>query len=578
MSAAEFPYPGDDPAGLSGVVGTFDANTTNMHSVASGVAQATKSLDANWKSDAATEAGHDLTTLKRAIQLASRAFGDGSSAVSHYRSELISIRGEVDGLRRQLKSKEAVLSAQVTEYARADRFGEFNDMTPAQIASYRVDIAGDEKTTRSAISGLHTQYQALVTRANTAADTCSAALTATISAKAYNGSTLVTAGIEQTLGLTNLGLLQDYIYDAANNPPHWPAGKSPAAVKAYWDSLPPGLRAAYIRLYPGQVGNLDGVPVIDRDQANRIALPAAITSLTGQLATLRGQEPSRRLLAPNWMQSSAWQRWNSEMGRLKSQLAGANGVQKALNSSTQPPQFLIGFDTNGNGHAIISANNPDTSANVATFVTGTGTKTSGMTGDVARSQLMLRSAQKAGAGSTAVVTWYGYDAPQSLPAAAHRSYAQAGAPRLDNFQAGLRATHVGPPSYNTVIGHSYGTTVVGEAAGHGRVLDADNVVFVASPGTSVNHASDLNLQGSPGSSSNVYATVAAADPIRKTPVIGPAPIKSSYGAHDFSSDPDRGSWVVGGMKLSAHGNYWSVNNKALRNLGLVIAGRGGETS
>ncbi|MFF3570060.1 alpha/beta hydrolase [Nocardia jiangxiensis] len=81
-------------------------------------------------------------------------------------------------------------------------------------------------------------------------------------------------------------------------------------------------------------------------------------------------------------------------------------------------------------------------------------------------------------------------------------------PALKSFQNGLRASHVGAPSYNTVVGHSYGTTVIGDAAGHDQLhpddppssrgpLNADNVVFVASPGSTVDHAGDLHLTGVP---------------------------------------------------------------------------------
>ncbi|MCZ4567336.1 MULTISPECIES: alpha/beta hydrolase [Rhodococcus] len=47
------------------------------------------------------------------------------------------------------------------------------------------------------------------------------------------------------------------------------------------------------------------------------------------------------------------------------------------------------------------------------------------------------------AGSTSVTTWYGYDAPQSIPQAGLDGYADGGAGSLDRFQDGLRASHDG---------------------------------------------------------------------------------------------------------------------------------------
>ncbi|MFD8492808.1 alpha/beta hydrolase [Amycolatopsis sp. NPDC059657] len=50
----------------------------------------------------------------------------------------------------------------------------------------------------------------------------------------------------------------------------------------------------------------------------------------------------------------------------------------------------------------------------------------------------------------------------------------------------------GDPSHNTTVGHSYGTTVIGHAA-RDEHLAVDDIVFVASPGVGVNHASELGL-------------------------------------------------------------------------------------
>ena len=91
----------------------------------------------------------------------------------------------------------------------------------------------------------------------------------------------------------------------------------------------------------------------------------------------------------------------------------------------------------------------------------------------------------------------GYDSPMNVfTDAPSTSYAHNGAPALDSFQAGLRACHddvaAAGPSVNTVIGHSYGSTLIG-AAGVAGYLDANNVVTVGSPGVLAEHATDLNL-------------------------------------------------------------------------------------
>jgi len=105
----------------------------------------------------------------------------------------------------------------------------------------------------------------------------------------------------------------------------------------------------------------------------------------------------------------------------------------------------------------------------------------------------------------------GYDSPMNVfTDAPSTSYAHDGAPALDSFQAGLRASHddvaAAGRSVNTVIGHSYGSTLVG-AAGVAGYLDANNVVTVGNPGVLAEHATDLNL--APGA--HVFATRAESD-------------------------------------------------------------------
>ncbi|MGO1053633.1 alpha/beta hydrolase [Crossiella sp. CA198] len=80
-----------------------------------------------------------------------------------------------------------------------------------------------------------------------------------------------------------------------------------------------------------------------------------------------------------------------------------------------------------------------------------------------------------------------------------RSQRRPGRRRRDQRQAGpgqvpggLRATHEDQPSHNTVVGHSYGSTVVGHTP-RDLTIQADEVVFIGSPGVGVTQASELNL-------------------------------------------------------------------------------------
>ncbi|EMD26890.1 alpha/beta hydrolase [Amycolatopsis azurea] len=323
-----------------------------------------------------------------------------------------------------------------------------------------------------------------------------------------------------------------------------PENGSPGDNKAWWASLSDTAKVALLQGNPGLVGNLDGIPATDRDAANRAVLAREIARLQG--------DPKLR---------------------------GLEAIQQRLDRS-DPQAFLLGLDTGGDGKAIVSAGNPDTAVNVATYVPGTGSELSKIGGDLNRSDKMWAAATTSGSPSTAVITWLGYDAPNEITDAASAKYADGGKAALAGFQDGLRETHQGPPSHNTVMGHSYGTTVVGHAAGDGG-LAADELVFVASPGVGAHDVSELHLDGvDPGETGkHVHATVAEHDMINLAnveiagydPILGQDPTDADFGGQVFTSAPGTDGW--GGYSTEAHSEYWEDNNPSLNNLGQIIAGK-----
>ncbi|MEV7554843.1 alpha/beta hydrolase [Amycolatopsis sp. NPDC089917] len=323
-----------------------------------------------------------------------------------------------------------------------------------------------------------------------------------------------------------------------------PENGSPGDNKAWWASLSDTAKVALLQGSPGLVGNLDGIPATDRDAANRAVLAREITRLQG--------DPK---------------------------LKGLEAIRQRLDRS-DPQAFLLGLDTGGDGKAIVSAGNPDTAVNVATYVPGTGSELSKIGGDLGRSDKMWAAATASGSPSTAVITWLGYDAPNEITDAASDKYADGGKAALAGFQDGLRETHQGPPSHNTVMGHSYGTTVVGHAARDGG-LAADELAFVASPGVGAHDVSQLHLDGvDPGETGkHVHATVAEHDMINLAnveiagydPILGQDPADADFGGQVFTSAPGTDGW--GGYSTEAHSEYWEDNNPSLNNLGQIIAGK-----
>jgi pimeloyl-ACP methyl ester carboxylesterase len=109
----------------------------------------------------------------------------------------------------------------------------------------------------------------------------------------------------------------------------------------------------------------------------------------------------------------------------------------------------------------------------------------------------------ASGGQTATVAWLGYDTPDGADAAS-RSAAAAGAPCLARF---LRGIDPAADRRVTVVAHSYGSVLSGIAAADG--IEADNLVFVGSPGTTLDDATEATLRAG----GVVWSALADGDPI-----------------------------------------------------------------
>lgn len=238
--------------------------------------------------------------------------------------------------------------------------------------------------------------------------------------------------------------------------------------------------------------------------------------------------------------------------------------------------FLLGFDSKGNGHVAVSYGNPDTAANTAVYVPGTGSTLAGAGGDLGRAQALYDTAP----GGMASVYWLGYDAPGWPPPIGHdpdygpanQKYADAGAPLLAAFVNSLNARHQGTTNV-TMLGHSYGSTVVGDAlADYG--LHAQGAIFVGSPGVVADTAAGLHLD--PG---HVWASKMQFDPVPSISApldplkwfddhslrFGNDPTSSAFGGRTFDSDD-------GSNALHAHSDYWDPRGPGLGNMSKIVLG------
>ncbi|MDI6519607.1 alpha/beta hydrolase family protein [Streptomyces sp. ARC32] len=309
-----------------------------------------------------------------------------------------------------------------------------------------------------------------------------------------------------------------------------PLDKSPADRKEWWDSLSDEQREEYKIAFPEVIGNLDGIPSLVRDEANRENLPLLIASLEGR---------------------------HDEVSQAK--LGGLEKIQEKLGKPSVPPMYLLGVGLEGNGRAIVAYGNPDTSRNVAAYVPGLGTKLDSefADGTVKRAFYTAAGAQKFDGSSSAIV-WLGYDAPQSLDVMT-TSDAERGAPAYNSFMDGISATNMNHDAHVTAIGHSYGSRLVGAATQEaGGIPGADDVILVGSPGVGVDRAEELGV-----GKNHVWVGAAENDIVTKLP----SKNEALAGTAGFFGGGPGGAYIAGEVADQGDDDIWFGKDPASKAFG-----------
>ncbi|MGY3681680.1 alpha/beta hydrolase [Streptomyces sp. TE33382] len=367
-----------------------------------------------------------------------------------------------------------------------------------------------------------------------------------------------------------------------------PYDATPAERRAWWAGLTDEQREEYLAVYPDQIGNLDGIPALVRDAANRDNLRLLIGELDG-----RGDRTAVTQLAA--------------LREIDRQL-------QAVPKAGDPPMYLLGIGDEGNGRAIVSYGNPDTSRNVAAYVPGLNTSLDEefAKGDLKRSRDLAIAAQRHDP-STAAITWLGYDAPQSPDgwgslAVAGDGRAEAGGDSFHEFMGGLAATNQNEDPHMTAIGHSYGSRTVGAATQQGDgIPGVSDIVLVGSPGVGVDRAEDMGVakdhvfvgaakndivtklpskgQALIGSAELLFGGPAAAyvageiaDPGDDDVWFGKDPASEAFGARRFPVNDGPPPVGPGGLSADAHAQYFDpeLDKSSADSIALITAGRSHE--
>ncbi|WP_347955027.1 alpha/beta hydrolase [Gordonia aichiensis] len=328
------------------------------------------------------------------------------------------------------------------------------------------------------------------------------------------------------------------------------ASMSPADLTRYWESLSPAQRQSLIAAAPGVVGNLDGIDFADRITANERSIRAALAT---EVAAGRGG--------------------GEKAATLRGLLMPAPDPQHPGRSVQRT---FLGFTDVGNGRFIeLVGDLSPSSTGVAVLVPGTGTSLA--TSDDYRRRAAALS-RRSGA---PVIVYADGELPQSVidtdlsptrNTAVDPGPARRMAPRLVGFAAALDAQLAasGTPLATTVIGHSYGGSVVGTAEQLG--LRADRVVYASSAGTGV--------EDRPWNNANPevkrYSMTPPGDPIHYA---------QKFGGPVHGGDPDTAPGVIrmdtglySDRQLvqgpQSHSGYLDdEGSDAMGNLAAVVAGR-----
>ncbi|KQX69376.1 alpha/beta hydrolase [Angustibacter sp. Root456] len=249
-------------------------------------------------------------------------------------------------------------------------------------------------------------------------------------------------------------------------------------------------------LHPVSWASARAAPPLARYAANRVLVAADLDAV---LARARSAPPgaARERLARVVAQRREW-------------LHGSVTLRGADGSVRRHGHQLLHFDPRGDGEVVEVLGDLARARHLAVFVPGTGSDLQRSPGTLAR-MVPFASADP----RLAVVVWQGADFPDQpfddgvLPvrehviAAAYRDAADRAGPALAADVADLRRA-VPPDADVTVLGHSYGGSIVGSALERG--LGADRVVHVSSAGTYAPHPHHGGTQ--------VYSMTAPDDPIQ----------------------------------------------------------------
>ncbi|MDJ0359893.1 alpha/beta hydrolase [Rhodococcus sp. H29-C3] len=346
-----------------------------------------------------------------------------------------------------------------------------------------------------------------------------------------------------------------------------PTGKSASANAAFWDSLTMADRTRLLVDRPELIGNLDGIPAVVRDAANRRMLVRERSRLEEAAADLQDRLNDNIF---GGMLDNA----DAGLAQTHKRLAALDAITTTLDQGDR--QLLVLDNRSGEDTlAAIAVGNVDTATHVAVFVPGLDSDVQGdlrrYDGDIDSLKMAVEQLLPADPPETAAcVTWMNYEAPHlgwnllnPDRSVVSGSAAIAGGERLSTFLDGLDAARAEDP-HLSLLGHSYGSLTAAYGVRGADDTGVDDLVVVGSPGLGTGTVAELSVP--PG---HVFVGEASDDRVADLGAFGTDPSRLEGTAWL----PTEGSAY---LPVEGHGGYFVEGTTAQHNSALVVAGRASE--
>ncbi|MGM1065365.1 alpha/beta hydrolase [Saccharothrix sp. Mg75] len=369
-------------------------------------------------------------------------------------------------------------------------------------------------------------------------------------------------------------------------------GTDPKQVAAWWKSLTKEQQDELLRTRFQELGQLRGLPSGVLNEANLARIQDDVQRFGAQRDQLDAQmrdrarelgldpddsgdvarllnDPQYASLRDQWQEAST-KAENAQKASASVEQARELAHQKGWQEGDVRVLAYDPYGPRGDGGIAVAFGDPDTAANLAVCVPGTGSDMGSFGLDQAAN---LR--EQMGPNGNATIQWLGYDAPGwAIGEVDNPAQAREGGANLVADVNGYRAAAeaAGNRQHLTVIGHSYGSTTVGYAGMNG--LAADDIAFIGSPGVGASNVDQLSV--GPG---HVYVGATEHDPV----VQGTS---NSWFTEDGSSigpyDDRFGATVFGTTDSSmighAHSAYYDEGTESVQNLARIATGDGGSVT